>query len=73
MVETGAADEPQTVRLRITRSLALLASGEAGHGARGSEGDSMKRSREVMLLAAAMATASALGFLLGWLLTQSSR
>jgi hypothetical protein len=33
----------------------------------------MKRSREVMLLAAAMATASALGFLLGWLLTQSSR
>jgi hypothetical protein len=33
----------------------------------------MKRSREVVLLAAAMVTASALGLLLGWLLTQSSR
>jgi hypothetical protein len=33
----------------------------------------VKHAREAMLLAAAMATASALGFLLGWLLTQSSR
>jgi hypothetical protein len=33
----------------------------------------MKRSREVMLLAAAMVAASALGFLAGWLLNQSSR
>ncbi len=33
----------------------------------------MKRSREVVLVAAAMATASALGFLLGWALNQTSR
>jgi hypothetical protein len=51
----------------------MLAQGEDEFGARGSEGDSVKRSREVMLLAAAMATASALGLLLGWVVAQTSR
>jgi hypothetical protein len=51
----------------------MLASCEDEFGAWGSEGDSMKRSREVVLLAAAMVTASALGLLLAWLLIHASR